>query len=128
METALRILVVDDSLSMRIIATTLVTRLGHEVVGDAEDGKVALKKYRELSPDIVMLDLVMPRFEGKKTLKKIIEIDPHANIIICSSLGSMGDIEFCLREGAKFYLQKPYEIEGIRNALSSITSLSTFQK
>ena len=50
METALRILVVDDSLSMRIIATTLVTSLGHEVVGDAEDGKVALKKVSGVKP------------------------------------------------------------------------------
>ena len=127
MSSPLRILVVDDSLSMRIIAATLVTSLGHEVVGDAEDGKVALKKYHELKPDVVMLDLVMPRFDGKKTLKKIIEIDPSANIVICSSLGSEGDIEFCLREGAKFYLQKPYAEEGIKNALNSIATQTAQQ-
>ena len=127
MSTSLRILVVDDSLSMRIIARTIVTSLGHEVVGDAEDGKVALKKYLQLKPDVVLLDLVMPRFDGKKTLKKLREVDPNANIIICSSLGSEGDIEFCLREGAKFYLQKPYEVEGIKNALASLPALSDQQ-
>ncbi|NRA54091.1 MAG: response regulator [Gammaproteobacteria bacterium] len=120
MSTSLRILIVDDSRSMRIIAKSLVTSLGHEVVADAEDGKVALKRYVELKPDVVLLDLVMPRFDGKKTLTKLIQLDPLANIIICSSLGSQGDIEFCLREGAKFYLQKPYEIEGIKNAFASL--------
>jgi len=120
MSTSLRILIVDDSRSMRIIAKSLVTKLGHEVVGDAEDGKVALKRYVELKPDVVLLDLVMPKFDGKKTLTKLRQLDPDANVIICSSLGSQGDIEFCLREGAKFYLQKPYEIEGVKTALASL--------
>jgi len=121
MTNPLQVLIVDDSLSMRVIAKSFVTKLGHEVVGDAADGKEAVRKYFELKPDVVMLDLVMPRFDGKKTLVKLRELDPEANVIICSSLGSEGDIEFCLTNGAKFYLQKPFEITGVENALAQIT-------
>lgn len=124
MTTSLRVLVVDDSRSMRIVASSLIKGLGHQVIGEAEDGKVALKQYLELKPDVVLLDLVMPRFDGKKTLQKLIETDPQANIIICSSLGSEADVEFCLRNGAKFYLQKPYEAEGIQIALATLPDLN----
>lgn len=121
MSSALRILIVDDSLSMRLVVKQLVTGLGHEVIGEAKNGLEALKIYMEHKPDLVMLDLVMPKFDGKKTLKKLLQVDPQAQVIICSSLGSEADIEFCLREGAKFYLQKPYEITGVTNAINSLS-------
>ncbi len=119
--SALKILVVDDSLSMRLVVKQLLANIGHQVIGEAKDGLEALKLYMELKPDVVMLDLVMPKFDGKKTLKKILQVDESAQVVICSSLGSEGDIEYCLRAGAKFYLQKPYETEGIRIALNSLS-------
>lgn len=120
MSEKLKVLIVDDSTSMRLVAKVQVGSLGHHVIAEAEDGKVALQKYLEHKPDVVLLDLVMPRFDGKKTLKKLLQLDPNANVIICSSLGSEADIEFCLSNGARSYLQKPYEAEGIQNALQSI--------
>jgi two-component system chemotaxis response regulator CheY len=121
MSSSLRILVVDDSLSMRLVVGQLLTNLGHQVIGEAKDGLEALQLYMEHKPDLVMLDLVMPKFDGKKTLKKILQVDAQAQIIICSSLGSEGDIQYCLREGAKFYLQKPYEIAGVKTAINSLS-------
>ncbi|MGB1236674.1 MAG: response regulator [Pseudomonadales bacterium] len=122
MSDKLKVLIVDDSTSMRLVAKMQVASLGHDVVAEAEDGKVALQKYLEHKPDVVLLDLVMPRFDGKKTLKKLLQVDPQANVVICSSLGSEADIEFCLSNGAKFYLQKPYEAEGINTALQGLAS------
>jgi len=121
MSSSLKVLVVDDSLSMRLVVKQLLINLGHEVIGEAKDGLEALKLYMEYKPDVVLLDLVMPRFDGKKTLKKLLQVDENAAVVICSSLGSEGDIEFCLRAGAKFYLQKPYEAEGIKTALNSLS-------
>lgn len=124
MTTPLNILVVDDSLSMRIIATQIIEGIGHNVVAQAENGKEALKAYMEHRPDIVLLDLVMPVFDGKKTLKKLMQVDPQAKVVICSSLGSEGDIEYCLNEGAVFYLQKPYEEQAFETAFDSIADKS----
>lgn len=120
MSEKLNVLIVDDSTSMRLVAKMQVGSLGHQVIAEAEDGKVALQKYLEHKPDVVLLDLVMPRFDGKKTLKKLLQLDPSAKVVICSSLGSEADIEYCLSNGALFYLQKPYEAEGINNALNTI--------
>jgi len=120
MKAPLNILVVDDALSMRMVIKKQLGGLGHNVVGEAGDGKEAIQKYVELNPDVVMLDLVMPKFDGKKTLKKLLEIDEHAKIIICSSLGAEQDVEFCLRAGAHSYIQKPYDGEGIKIALDSL--------
>lgn len=122
MTTPLNILVVDDSLSMRIIATQIIEGIGHNVIAQAENGKEALKAYMAHRPDIVLLDLVMPIFDGKKTLKKLMQVDPQAKVVICSSLGSEGDIEYCLNEGAAFYLQKPYEEQAFETAFESITT------
>lgn len=122
MSTPLNVLIVDDSLSMRAIAARIVTGLGHHVVGQAGDGKSAIQQFLEHGPDVVLLDLVMPIFDGKKTLKKLIQVDPHAKVIICSSLGSEGDIAFCLQEGAMFYLQKPYEEQGLKTAFDHINT------
>jgi two-component system chemotaxis response regulator CheY len=125
MSNPLNVLVVDDSLSMRTIASKIVESLGHNVVAQAENGKVALKQFMEHRPDIVLLDLVMPIFDGKKTLKKLIQVDPNVKVVVCSSLGSEGDIEFCLKEGAMFYLQKPYEEQGFKTAFDNITASMT---
>ena len=119
--SSLRVLVVDDSLSMRLVIKQLLSSIGHEVIGEAKDGLEALKLYMECKPDVVFLDLVMPVFDGKKTLKKLLQVDENALVVICSSLGSEQDIEYCLRAGAKFYLQKPYEVAGIKTALNSLS-------
>ena len=121
MSSSLRVLVVDDSLSMRLVIKQLLLNIGHEVVAEAKDVLEALKQYMEHKPDVVLLDLVMPKFDGKKTLKKLLQVDENAAVVICSSLGAEGDIEFCLRAGAKFYLQKPYEVESIKRALNSLS-------
>jgi len=121
MKSPLQILIVDDALTMRMVLKKQLTNLGFEVVGEAEDGREAIKKYAELTPDAVMLDLVMPKFDGKKTLQKLMEIDENAKVIICSSLGAEEDVEFCLRAGAHSYIQKPYDAEGIKIALDSLS-------
>ena len=120
MTVPLNVLIVDESLSMRTIASNIVEGLGHHVVAQAENGKIALKQFMAHKPDVVLLDLVMPVFDGKKTLKKLMQVAPDAKIVICSSLGSEGDITFCLQEGACFYLQKPYEEKGFKIAFETI--------
>ena len=81
------ILIVDDAAFMRMMVKDILTKGGYNVVGEAENGVVAVQKYSELKPDLVTLDITMPEMDGIQALKKIKEIDAGANIIMCSAMG-----------------------------------------
>ena len=69
------ILIVDDAAFMRMMVKDILTKGGYNVVGEAENGVVAVQKYSELKPDLVTLDITMPEMDGIQALKKIKEID-----------------------------------------------------
>lgn len=81
------ILVVDDAAFMRMMVKDILTKGGYNVVGEAENGVVAIQKYTELKPDLVTLDITMPEMDGIQALKKIKEADAGANVIMCSAMG-----------------------------------------
>ena len=121
--SVIQALIVDDSISQRMVLKGKLAQYENiEIIGEAKDGREALQKYLELSPDVVILDLVMPKFDGKSALKKIIEHDEKANVIIASSLGGQEDIEECIRLGAKSFVQKPYDDEDLVRAIEEITA------
>ncbi|MEM9601613.1 MAG: response regulator [Pseudomonadota bacterium] len=124
MSGPLKVLLVDDSMSMRMLAKNIVSELGHDVIGEASDGKDAVQQYLELQPDVVLLDLVMPEYDGRAALNKIMSIDDNAQVVICSSLGSEQDVETCLRNGARSYLQKPLEASTVGATLSTLSALN----
>lgn len=66
-----KILIVDDAAFMRMMLKDILTKGGHEVVGEAENGLVAIQKYQELKPDIVTMDITMPEMEGVEAVKEI---------------------------------------------------------
>ena len=69
------ILIVDDAAFMRMMVKDILTKGGYNVVGEAENGAVAVQKYAELKPDLVTLDITMPEMDGIQALKKIKEVD-----------------------------------------------------
>ena len=81
------ILIVDDAAFMRMMVKDILTKGGYNVVGEAENGVVAVQKYAELKPDLVTLDITMPEMDGIQALKKIKEADAGANVIMCSAMG-----------------------------------------
>ena len=76
-----------------------------------------MRQFQALRPDLVLLDLVMPECDGRRALSRILELDPQARVVILSSLGAQGDIEACLRIGARSYLQKPIDPEVMERVL-----------
>jgi two-component system chemotaxis response regulator CheY len=114
------LLIVDDSSLMRRIMKSIATDNGYKVVGEAANGKIALKKYRELRPDIVTMDLVMDVMCGLDALKLIIEEDPEANVIIVSSMSQDVIVRDALDLGAKSFLLKPYSEEQVINAFNRL--------
>ena len=81
-----RILIVDDSTVMRKNLYTIFTENGHEVVGEAIDGKQAIVLYSELKPDLVTMDITMPKMSGVEAVNFIVNKDQNAKIIMVSAL------------------------------------------
>lgn len=116
------VLLCDDSRALRMMTAQQIDACGFELAGEAENGIRAVEQYQALKPDVVLLDLVMPKVDGKAALKRILEIDPQARVIVLSSLGAQNDIEQCLRMGAKSYLQKPIDGETLARVLAEVVA------
>ena len=102
-------LLCDDSRALRMLAARQLDDCGFDVVGEADNGEDAVAQFLRLQPDVVLLDLVMPKRDGKQALREILAHDSQARVVILSSLGAQADIEECLRLGARSYLQKPID-------------------
>jgi two-component system chemotaxis response regulator CheY len=94
---------------MRTTIATMFREAGHTIVGEAETGEQAIEKYRELRPDIVTMDVVMPGHSGINTAQEIVSEDPDACIIMCSALGQDKLIKEALDAGASGFLVKPFD-------------------
>ncbi|MEH7126010.1 response regulator [Bacillus sp. JJ1773] len=102
------ILIADDSRFLRNLIKNKLHEEGFQVFYEASDGTSAVSLYKEKSPDIVLLDLTMPKMNGIDALKNIIEYDPKANVIICSAMGQNWLIVEAIKLGAKDFIVKPY--------------------
>lgn len=114
------VLVVDDASFMRKRMISVLGELGHTVAGEAENGKEAIGLYMKLKPDLVVLDITMPEVSGKDALKQIIKIDPKANIIMCSALGSEQVVAECIKAGARAYIVKPYNKDQVDETINKV--------
>lgn len=104
-----KILVVDDSIVMRRNLQTILTEGGHEVVGQAINGKQAVIFYSDLKPDLVTMDITMPIMSGVDAVSHIINKDPKAKVIMISALNQKQMVFEALNNGAKHYIIKPID-------------------
>lgn len=115
-------LVVDDSPIIRRKLRNILEGNGYKVLGEAGDGVQALKLYRELSPDVVTLDLIMPSMGGLETLRALKQMDPEARVLMVSAMTSRKKVLEAARLGASHYIIKPFEeakvLEVIRDLLN----------
>lgn len=112
-----RILIVDDAAFMRMMLKNIVSSSGHEVVGEAVDGEEAVEKYRELRPDLVTLDITMPKMDGLAALKAIVGEDPSAVVVMCSAMGQQSMVIDAIQSGAKDFIVKPFQPERVNECL-----------
>jgi two-component system, chemotaxis family, chemotaxis protein CheY len=115
-----RILVVDDSLVMRRMIQDILTKAGYQIVGMAKDTSEALQKFQETMPDLVTMDIVMPGERGLSALKRILEIDARARVIIVSGLHQKSIFQEAMQLGAKEYVVKPFEEEDLLKAVAGV--------
>ena len=117
-----KVLIVDDTAFIRVQLKQLLESNGFEVVGEAENGKIALEKIQELNPDIVTLDITMPEMDGIQCMIEINKMDNLPDVIMISAMGQEALIKKAIIHGAKGFLIKPYKNEDV------IHNLNKFRK
>ncbi len=106
-----KVLICDDSMMIRKKMRMLLENYGITNIYEAKDGKDAVEKYAEVSPDITFMDIVMPEMSGVEALKAIKSASPDANIVMATSIGTEGNLTEAIKYGASDFLQKPVEEE-----------------
>ena len=115
-----KILVVDDAAFMRVSIKNMLSKNDYEIVGEAENGKIAVQKYQELNPDIVTMDITMPEMDGLASLNEILSINPAANVVMVSAMGQESMVREAVLAGAKGFIVKPFKEDVILSALQSL--------
>ncbi len=114
-----KVLIVDDMLYMRMRLRSLLEKIGFLVVGEAENGEVAIEQYKALRPDLVLLDVTMPEMNGLEALKEIMKFNPNAKVIIVSGIGQKERVQDAILSGAKNYIMKPFDDDSLSKILKA---------
>lgn len=101
-----RVLIADDEPHIRRLINLIVSSLGAQVVAEAADGEEAVSLFRQLLPDMVLLDINMPKMDGISALKQIMAIKPHSLVVMLTSLNTLDIVNECLDSGAYNYILK----------------------
>jgi len=107
------VLVVDDSIVMRMMIKNILISNGYEIAGEAGNGRAGVKKFKELKPDIVTMDVTMDEMNGIEALSRIIGIDPDAKVVMVSSMGQDIIVKDAIVLGAKGFILKPFNEQQI---------------
>lgn len=118
-----KVLIVDDTIFMRVALRRLLEKSGFEVTGEAENGLIGVEKYKELQPDIVTMDITMPQMTGLEALREIMNFDPKAKVIIVSAMGQEPMVKEAIVNGAKSFIVKPFKEEHVVETLNKIAVL-----
>ena len=117
---AKNILICDDAAFMRMMIKDILTKNGYNVAGEAENGKVAVDKYKEINPDLVLMDITMPEMDGIQALKEIKKVDSSAMVIMCSAMGQQAMVIESIQAGAKDFIVKPFQAERVIEAVKKV--------
>lgn len=99
---------------MKMVLGTILSDLGFDLVGLPVNGQDAIQVYKELHPNLVFIDLIMPDMEGADVVHEICKSDPNAYVIVCTSLGKQKQILDALKCGAKDFILKPFTPPAIK--------------
>ncbi|HHU90562.1 MAG TPA: response regulator [Clostridiaceae bacterium] len=114
------ILIVDDAAFMRMMIKDILSKNGYTVVGEAENGIKAIEKFKEVNPDLVIMDITMPEMDGIQAVKQIKAIDDSARIIMCSAMGQQAMVIESIQAGARDFIVKPFQAERVLEAVRKV--------
>ena len=114
------ILLVDDAAFMRMMLKDILTKNGYTVIGEAENGVKAIEKYKELKPNLTILDITMPEMDGIQAAKGIKATDSAALIIMCSAMGQQAMVIESIQAGARDFIVKPFQADRVIEAVKKV--------
>jgi len=114
------VLIVDDALFMRKILRGILEEGGYRVVAEAASGIEAMRRLHDNSPEIIILDIILPDANGLDLLKSLLTIIPAPKVVICSSIGQEPVIQKAFDLGARAFIQKPFTPDTVLAALASL--------
>lgn len=114
------ILICDDAAFMRMMIKDILVKNGYSIAAEAENGVKAVEKYMEVKPDLVIMDITMPEMDGIQALKKIMEKDSGATVIMCSAMGQQAMVIESIKLGAKDFIVKPFQADRVINAVKKV--------
>lgn len=114
------VLIVDDAAFMRMMIKDILSKNGLEVAGEAENGQIAVDKFKELKPDLVTMDITMPEMDGIAALKQILSTDGKAKVVMCSAMGQQQMVIEAIQAGAKDFIVKPFKPERVIEAITKV--------
>jgi two-component system chemotaxis response regulator CheY len=112
------VMLVDDAAFMRMMLKDILVNNGYQVIGEAENGMVAIEKYSKIKPDITIMDITMPEMDGLQAVKEIRAQDPQAKIIMCSAMGQQAMVIEAIQSGAKDFVVKPFQADRVLEAVA----------
>ena len=115
-----RVLIADDASFMRQMIREIIEPEGYEVVGEASNGIEALEQFVELRPDLVTMDIVMPKRSGIDAVKGILAEDAQAKVVMCSALGQDTLVKEALQAGARDFIVKPFKPDAVIATMKKI--------
>lgn len=122
---ALKVLIVDDSQIMRDVMTKFLGNFDLEIAATARDGEEALRLFRETEPDLVTLDITMPKIDGLAALKEMKKMRPEAQVIIVSAINDKSVVLKALDAGAALFINKPVSEAAVRSAIEKVLAQTT---
>ena len=109
-----RLLVVDDAAIMRAIIKDLAAQAGWEIAGEAASGVEGVARYRELRPDLVTLDIVMPEMDGVEALRALRQENPPARVVMVTAIDQKAKLAECIQLGAADFVVKPFDRQRLK--------------
>lgn len=119
-----KILIVDDALFMRAVLKDILVSIGYTKLFEAQDGLVAVEKFKTINPDLVTMDINMPNMNGLQALKAIMNVNRKAKVIMVTSVEQRYTVQEALKLGAKDYIVKPFERSMVGMVIDRVIRMS----
>ncbi|MBM3903625.1 MAG: response regulator [Thaumarchaeota archaeon] len=117
-----RVMIADDSDAIRMVLQDILSIGGHEIVAEAQNGAEAVEKYPQANPDVLLLDLAMPKKDGLTVVKEVMANHPNAKIILITASDNQNVINDCIKHGAKSFISKPFDFDHVLKLIAEVTA------